>query len=63
MAAKLEKLTIERQQDGRYRMVREIASSSGDVTGDTWFCKDLVEAFEIVNAGFLPDGSVRSAAR
>lgn len=32
MAAKLEKLTIERQHDGRYRMVREIASSSGEAT-------------------------------
>lgn len=53
----LQRIIIERQADGRYRMRREMSSGNGDL----WYCDDLLDAFEIVSAAFRPDGSMRTS--
>lgn len=55
MSARLRRVTVERRMDGCWEMVREL-----EATGDRWTCDDLLEAFEIVNAAFRPDGTLRS---
>lgn len=55
--SQLVKVTIERQADGRFRMLREMSSGNGDL----WYCDDLLDAFEIVAAAFRPDGSLRTS--
>jgi hypothetical protein len=47
----LRRVTIERLDDGRWKLVRE-----RDENGETFMCEDLVEAFQTVRAAYAPDG-------
>lgn len=53
----LRRVTIERKGGG-WELVREMAE-----TADRWEVDDLLEAFEIVNKGFRPDGTLRVSQR
>lgn len=55
--SRLQRINIELQPDGRFRMLREFTSG----TGDLWYCDDLLDAFEVISAGFRPDGSMRTS--
>lgn len=53
MAERLRKVTMTRDGE-RWIVVRE-----RETTGETFHADDLLEAFEIVNAAYRPDGTPR----
>ncbi len=50
----LRRVTIERLDDGRWKLVRE-----RDENGETFMCSDLIEAFQTVRAAYLANGEAR----
>lgn len=54
MTALLRKVTIERQPNGRWKLVRE-----HETNGETFEVGDLIAAFATVRAAYLPNGEQR----
>lgn len=54
-APKLRRVVIERDEAGRFRVVRE-----RDAGGETFIARNLVEAFAFVLAAYLPCGTQRA---
>ena len=52
--ATLRRVTMERQPDGRWKLVRE-----RDENGETFYVDDLHDAFDTVLAAYRPDGTPR----
>lgn len=57
-ATTLRRVTIERQDRGGWKLLRE-----RDETGETFHCDDLHDAFDCVLDAYRPDGTPRGAPR